>query len=249
VPGTAILAGLACGALLTTAGFALWHALRPLPGLSQAVRALGWLAGALLLSGALSARLGGGGLPPCVPHLLLMAALATPLDPRFLPGPRRSAAPWNDFLCLLPPLALAWAGLLCTATLVGGEVSGPPVGGGPPVAQGLELAIVACGGLGARALGQACGEIVTSTPGVAWPSAAAYAWLTVLMGGVALASLAQRGSVWDGTPAETGLAGVWLAWSAAWLSPRQPARLRTALTAVAAAFLIALAARWPLPSA
>jgi hypothetical protein len=248
VPGTAILAGLACGALLTTAGFALWHALRPLPGLSQAVQALGWLAGALLLSGALSARLGGGGFPPWVPHLLLMAALATPAASRSLPGPRRSAALWDDFLRLLPPLALAWAGLLCTATLVGGEVSGPPVGGGPP-AQGLELAIVVCGGLGARALGQAFGEIVTSTPGVAWPSAAAYAWLTVLVGGVALASLAQRGSVWDGTPAETGLAGVWLAWSAAWLSPRQPARLRTALTAVTAAFLIALAARWPLPSA
>lgn len=248
MPGTAILAGLACGALLTTAGFALWHALRPLSRLSQAVRALGWLAGALLLSGALSARLGGGGLPPCVPHLLLMAALATPPAPRFLPGPRRSAAPWNDFLRLLPPLALAWAGLLCTATPVGGEVSGPPVGGGPP-AQGLELAIVVCGGLGARALGQAFGDLVTSTSGVAWPSAAAYAWLTVLVGGVALASLAQRGSVWDGTPVESGLAGVWLAWSAAWLSPRQPARLRTALTAVAAAFLIALAARWPLPSA
>jgi len=243
VPGTAILAGLACGALLTTAGFALWHALRPLPGLSQAVRALGWLTGALLLSGALSAWLGGGGFASCVPHLLLMAALATPPAPRFLLGPRRSAAPWNDFLRLLPPLALAWAGLLCTATPVVGEVSGPPV------AQGLELAIVVCGGLGARALGLAFGEIVTSTPGVAWPSAVAYAWLTVLVGGVALASLAQRGSVWDGTPVETGLAGVWLAWSAAWLSPRQPARLRTALTAVAAVFLIALAARWPLPSA
>ena len=240
--GTLILAGLACGALLTTAGFALWHALRPLRGLAQAVQGLGWLAGALSLSSALSAWLNAGDFAPCVPHLLLMAALAAPADPY------HPVIPWNGFLRLLPPLALAWAGLLCAATPVGTGASGPLVSGGPP-ALGLELAVVVCGGLGARALGQAFGEAVTSAPGLTWSSAAAYAWLTVLLGGVALVSLVRRGSVWDGTSAEVALASVWLVWSAVWLSLRRPSRLRAALTCVAAAFLIALAARWPLPPA
>jgi hypothetical protein len=48
--------------------------------------------------------------------------------------------------------------------------------------------------------------------------------------------------VWGGTASEGGMAGVWLAWSAAWLGPRQPPRLRAALTAVAASLLIVLAA-------
>ena len=240
--GTMILAGLACGALLTTAGFALWHALRPLRGLAQAVQGLGWLAGALLLSSALSAWLNGGDFVPCVPHLLLMAALAAPADPY------HPVIPWHGFLRLLPPLALAWAGLICAAIPVGTEASGLQVSGGP-LALGLELAVVVCGGLGARALGQAFGEAITSTPGLTWPSAAAYAWLTVLVGGVALANLARRGSVWDGTSTEAALASVWLVWSAAWLSLRHPSRLHAALTCLAAAFLIVLAARWPLPSA
>jgi hypothetical protein len=70
---------------------------------------------------------------------------------------------------------------------------------------------------------------------------ALYLLLTMLIGANALANLWQRGMAWERSPGESGLLGVWLAWSAAWLCPRERPRLRAVLAAVAAVLLIVLA--------
>ncbi len=224
-----IFTGLASGMLLAAVGLALWDGFRQVPGLSHAVRAICWLAGALLLIGTLLAWQGDHSLSAPALHLILMAALAAP------PGTHcRRHSPWSNVVLILPSLILAGAGLLWTSEPIGTGT------GNLPVAL-VELAAILCGGLGARALGEALNEIVTSTPHVEWPSAATYALLTLLVGGTALVNLWQRGSAWGGTADEDRLAGAWLAWSAAWLGPRQPPRLRAALTAIAASLLIVLA--------
>ena len=110
----------------------------------------------------------------------------------------------------------------------------------------VELGVLVCAGLGARALGQALSEMADLTPHLEWPFAAAYALLTLLVGGTTLSNLWQRGSVWDGTAGQSGLAGAWLAWSAAWWGPRQPLRLRAGLIAAVSLLLIALAAGYPM---
>jgi hypothetical protein len=228
VPAVVILSGLACGTLLAAAGLALWDGLRQVAGLSRGVQVIGWLAGTLLLIGALLAWQGGSLSAP-TPHLILMAAVAAP------PGIRhRRPSRWSNAVRILPALVLAGAGLLDTLQPAGPEVDSSPV-------ALVELLVVICGGLGTRALSQSLSEIAASSPQVEWPSAAAYALLTLLVGGMAAANLWQRGTAWRGTATESGLAGAWLAWSAARLSPRQPSRLRPMLTAVAALVLIMLA--------
>jgi len=234
-----ICTGLACGTLLAAVGLALWGGFRQVPGLSHAMRAIGWLAGGFLLIGALLAWQGDHGLSAPALRLTLMAALAA--LPEIHRHPRSS---WGNLMLILPALILAWAGLFWTS-----EPSGAGMGS-PPVAL-VELAVIICGGLGARALGEALSEIAAlpSPPkvggtegGLEWPSAAAYALLTLLVGGTALVNLWQRGTMWIGTTGEGGLAGVWLVWSAGWLAPRQPLRLRAVLITVAALLLIALVA-------
>lgn len=233
MPVIMIFTGLACGTLLAAVGLTLWDSFRRVPGLSRAVRAIGWLAGAFLLIGALLAWPRDRSFSAPAPRLILMAALAAP------PGThRRRNAPWSNVMLILPALVLAGGGLLWSPRPVETEV------GRLPVAL-MELALLICGGLGARALGKALSEITTSTSHVKWPAlgqvegpAAAYVLLTLLVGGTALVNLWQRGTVWGGTAGEGGLAGSWLAWGAAWLGPRQHPRLRTVLIVVAALLLI-----------
>lgn len=145
-------------------------------------------------------------------------------------------------MLILPALALAGGGLFCSLEPVEAKA------GSLSVAL-VKLALLICGGLGARALGEALSEI-TAPPspklgeaegGIEWPSAAAYALLTLLVGGTALVNLWQRGTMWGGSAGEGGLAGSWLAWSAAWLGPRQRPRLRAALIVVAALLLVVTA--------
>jgi hypothetical protein len=270
VPTAVILPGLACGVLLAAAGLALWDGLRRAPGLSRAVDVNRWLAGVLLLAGALLAWRGAHGLsapalsgvegpaltsvegPALSPstllgidsadgpalHLILMAALAAPPPPTG--AHRRRPAPWSDAIRILPALALAGAGLLWTSAPIGAGA------GNPPLALVKLLGVIVCAGFGARALAQALSEITDPSPHLAWPSAVAYALLTLLVGGTALVNLWQRGAVWDGTAGQSGLAGAWLAWSAARLGPRRPARLRAGLIIGAALLLIVLAAGYPM---
>jgi len=229
VPATTIFTGLACGTLLTAAGLALWGIFRQVAGLSHAMRAIGWLAGALLLIGALLAWQGDHSVSAPALRLILIAALAAP------PGiHRRRLSPWDNAIFILPALTLAWAGLLWASRPVASE-------SGSPLILPMELAVVVCGGLGARVLGEALSMIADQTPHSERLTTATYALLTLLVGGTALANLWQRGTVWGGTTSEGGLAGAWLAWSATRLGPRQHPRLRAGLTVVAASLLILMA--------
>ena len=221
-----ICTGLAWGALLAAAGLALWDGFQQVPGTDRAVQVIRWVAGTLLAAGALLAWMGDPGLSAPAPHLALMAALATPPASH-----RRLPAHWSDALRILPALTLAGASL----PWIPGSVE---AGTGRPLFAPATLAIAVCAGMGARALGVALSEIATPTPHVEWPSIAAYAMLTLIVGGTALMNLWQRGSAWGGTAGESGLAGAWAAWSATWIGLRQSPRLRAALTVVATALLI-----------
>jgi hypothetical protein len=234
VPSSVIFTGLACGTLLAATGLALWDGLRQVPGVSHAVQVIRWVAGAFLAVGVFLAWQGDRSLSAPAPRLVLMAALTAP--PVFH---RRSLARWSHVWLILPALVLAGAGLVWTSASIEAGA------GGSPVAL-VEMTVIICGGLGARALAVALSESATSTSGVEWPSAAVHALLTVVVGGMALVSLWQRGSVWDGTAGGSGLAGAWLAWTAARVGPRQSRWLRAVLTAVAAVLLAVLAAGHPI---
>jgi len=229
MPAAVIFTGLACGTLLAAAGLALWGIFRQVPGLSHAVRAIGWLAGVLLLIGALFAWQGDHSISTPALRLILIAALAAPSGIH-----RQYLSPWNNAMLILPALILAWAGLLWASRPVAGEF-------GSPLVLPVELAIVVCGGLGARVLGEALSMIAAQTPHSERLTTATYVLLTLLVGGTALVNLWQRGTVWGGTTSEGGLAGMWLAWSAIRLGPRQHPRLRAGLTVVAASLLILMA--------
>ncbi|MEE8392058.1 MAG: hypothetical protein V3S14_14860 [Anaerolineae bacterium] len=230
MPAPLILTGMACGALLTVIGLTLWGASRQVPRLSHAVRAIRWLAGVLLLIGTLFAF---QSTPIAYP--ILMAALAAP------PGSRRRRPPHrSDVLLILPSLILAGASLFWGSTSIGIKVETSSFS-----ISLTELAIVICGGLGTRALGQSLSDVAappSHTKESTLPAAATCALLTLLMGSTALVNLWQRGAMWEGSVYEGRLAGAWLAWSATWLSPRRPQWLRAVLTTVAALLLIILAA-------
>jgi hypothetical protein len=233
--------GLACGALLAAAGLALWSENRQdastLDTMRETVRVIRWVAGGLLIVGALLAWQGRSSLSGAAPHLILMAALAAPPEIH-----RHRLARWARVLPILPALGLAGAGLIWA--LGTAEAS---TGSGPITPS--QVALTICGGLAARALGMTAGtlgiaegDVAGSSLHLEWPSRAAYGLLTLIVGGTLLANLWQRGWAWDGTTGERSLAGVWLAWTAAWMTPRRSRRLRAAFTIVAALLLIVLAA-------
>ncbi|HEY68257.1 MAG TPA: hypothetical protein G4N97_08315 [Thermoflexia bacterium] len=229
MPVTVVFTGLACGMLLTAVGLALWGGFRQVPRLSHAVQAIGWLAGVTLLIGVLLTWQENHNASIPAIRLMLMAALAA------LPNPhRRCASSWDSAIPILPALILAGVGLFWSPESVGTGL------GHRPVAP-MELAIVICGGIGARAMGEALSEIATLAPHVEWSFTAAYMLLTLLVGEMALVNLRQWGTLWGGASGESGMTGAWLIWSAAWLAPRQHVRLRAALTIVATLLLIVLA--------
>jgi hypothetical protein len=263
VPVLVILAGVANGTLLAAIGLGLWgHKRWPLE-LARAVGAVRWLAGALLLIEAVLAWTGESSPATPTPELMLMAALAAP------PEIRRRPFDWRDTTLVLPALILAGIGLFQVASSI--DVAAQAA------LEPMALAITICGGLGARALGQALYWTIAPASHVTSPaldssrerttgtgeetppaspaveeaeprgqvesaSAVTYALLTLLASGMAIVNLWRQGTVWGATANESGLAGVWLAWSAVWLGPRQPLRLRALLTIVAASSLIVLVA-------
>ena len=267
MPALVILVGAGNGALLAAIGLGLWgHRRRPLE-LARAVVAVRWLAGALLLIGAVLAWMAGSGTAAPVPQLILMAALAAPPDIRRRHLNRRST------MLILPALILAGIGLFYVTSSAAATAR--------TTLKPMALGITICGGLGARALGQAlygaaapASRAVLPAPGpsgesgtdsdeetllpspsaegeglrvqVESASAITYALLTLLVGGMAIVHLWRQGTVSGATASAGGLAGeltgVWLAWSAAWLGPRQPLRLRALLIIGAASSLIVLAA-------
>jgi hypothetical protein len=219
----ASLIGLSFGALLMATGLALWDGFRSMPGLAHAIRVLRWGVGGLLLVAILP--LWGAGRSALVLSLTLMAAIAAP-------PARRDLLPRRGAVALLPVLVLAGT---CTFLVTG------LVQTGGDVVSSASLVATVYGGLAARVLSEALGALASpaEVPGRLFDTV--YLLLTLLLGANALTNLWQRGLAWEGTPDESGLLGVWLAWSAAWLSPRRRPRLRAGLVAIAALLLIVLA--------
>jgi hypothetical protein len=234
-----ILAGLGCGALLAAVGLILWGKPRKAAGLVQAVYAIGWLAGVLLLVSALLARLAYGALTAHPSSLILVAAIAAPL------GIRRREPSRDRLIPTLLALFLAGLGLVWLLASNGTRSEQNP-GVSASLAMVYSWGIVICAGLGARTLGEALAKIITPHPDAEGVSPnrvdgllnATYALLTLVVGSTALANLWQRGLAWEQTPGTSGLAGVWLVWSAAWLSPRHVPWLRAGLTIFSALVLL-----------
>lgn len=217
------LIGLSFGALLMATGLALWGRSRSIPGLAHAIHVLRWGVSGLLLIAILPLRVAGHS--TLMLSLTLMAAIAA------LPV-RRNLSPRYNGITMLPVLVLTGACVFLITGLVqtGGDI-----------ASSTSLAAVVCGGLAARVLSEALGTLASPPAASGRLFEALYLLLTLLTGANTLANLRQRGVVWEGNSGESGLLGAWLAWSAAWLSPRQRPRLRAGLAAVAALLLIILA--------
>jgi hypothetical protein len=229
VPVVLIFTGFSCGMLLTAVGLVLLDGFRQVPGLPRAVQVIGWLAGAMLLIGLVLVWRGDRSLPIAALRLILMAAVAAP------PGIwRRCGSPWSNLMLILPAPILAGIGLFWASRAVG---AGPDSSLVTPV----EWAVIICGGLGIRALGEVLSAIAASISYVGRSIAAAYVLLTLLVGGTALVNLWQQGTVGGGAIGEGGVVGAWLVWSVAWLGLLRQPRLRTVLTGVAALLLISLA--------
>lgn len=218
------LIGLSLGALLTALGLALWNRFRQVSGLPPAIRAIKWTAAGLLL--ATTPLVWIESHPALILHLTLAAAIATP------PVGRHHHLPWRDAMTVLPALALAGAGFFLDTGFARFE--------GHTISP-MSLTVAVYGGLAARVLGEALSTLANPAAPVSRLFDALYLLLTLLVGANALAVLWQQGVVWEASPGESGLPGVWLAWSAAWLIPHARARLKAGLIAVAAILFIALA--------
>lgn len=225
----AILTGLSWGMLLAGNGLAVWDGFREMPGLSHAVRIIDWGAWALLL---IAIPVGHKtGFPEQAQNLILMA---TAVLGTLLGTQRRSS--WSNARGVLPAVILTGVALFWGSASVGDEA------GRDAVAIPVRWGILLCGTCGAAVLSAVLGDMVDWTPRVKRVSTITYALLTLLITGVALVNLWQRGVAWAGTGGESGLLGAWLIWSAAWLGPRQRPRLRAALVVAAALSVIVLAA-------
>jgi hypothetical protein len=220
------LLGLSFGALLTASGLALWGRFRQVEGLAPATWVIKWMTTGLLLAAILFSWI--EKLPAVILQLTLMAAIVVP------PIGRRQHLSWHDAMTVLPALILAGIGLFL--------VAGPAQTGRDAITF-TSLAPAIYGGLAARTLGEALGALASPAASIDRMFDALYLLLTLAAGANALTTLWQHGVAWIGDPTESGLLGAWLAWSAAWSSPRKHPRLRAALIAVATLLLILLALR------
>jgi hypothetical protein len=223
--------------LLAAFGVTVWDAYRESSEFHRAAQIVGWLAGATLAMGAILAWRSGVTFAAPVLRLLLMAAVASPQV-----APRRHASAWHGVARLLPALLLAIAGLSLNFRPAGREAGGDSL-----TTSGLAaLAAIACGGMGARALGAALGRIISASPSAeGWTVRAAYAMLTLLVSALGLAYLWRRGTLWGETTAVAVLAGAWLAWSAAILGRRLPSGPRNGVIVAAALLLVCAVAGDP----
>ena len=216
-----ILAGLACGVLLAAIGLTVWGESRRIAGLARTVHVIRWVAwGALVFAAGGLLLPGTQTLSELGPRLILMAAVAA--------VPSLCLSSWDNIARALPPLVLVGAALFWPFGVVGGEVNPPPVGS-------VELIAIFCGGFGAQALG---GILHLLTGKTEEPSPMAYALLTLMVGGMALVSLWQRGFVGRGATVEGMLAIAWLIWSASRMKLSRFRWLRAGLVIVAASVFI-----------
>ena len=220
------LLGLSFGTLLTASGLAFWGRFRRVEGLALATRAVKWMATGLLLAAVPFLWIGSH--PALILHLALAAAIAAPsVD-------RHQHPQWYDAMTVLPALFLAGLGLFLAAGPAQARMSAITL---------VDLAPAIYGGLAARTLGEALGVLANPAAVMSRLFDALYLFLMLAAGATTLATLWERGIAWEGNSADSGLLGVWLAWSAAWLSPREHPRLRAALIATATLLLVLLALR------
>jgi hypothetical protein len=220
------LIGIGLGALLAAAGLTLWDGLGHIRGLGRAVRAIAWVTCAAWSVATLFLWIQKPDHPTLVLQLIPMAAVAAPLIDR-----DRSA--WQNAAAMLPTLILAGVGLYA--------ITGPthPGDGNPDsTLAGLVLSVYV--GLAVRVFGEALSAQVDPSTPMSRLFDGLYVLFTMLIGGNALLTLWQRGFLWEGNT-ELGLAGVWLVWSGAWLSPPRHPRLRAALVAGATLLLTLMA--------
>ena len=245
-----VATGIACGLLAGAVGLSLLSRSPPDAGRRQAIPVISGTAAVLLLAaGGIAfwehcseAVSGGdvfwigaiGALLNRPLRLVLMAAVAA--------APARSTAhrgPRTDTVPLLPPVVAAAVALLLAPLA---DLAAPrSVPEGATLVRFLRtLAVVSCSAISARALAHslACLSSPDNADRVAASARAAYAVLTLLVGGTALASLLLRGSPWGLASDEITLGAAWLAWSAAWFGPRHQPRLRDGLHAVGSALLV-----------
>jgi hypothetical protein len=216
------LIGLSLGALLTAAGLALWDGLRRRDRRARTIRLVRWVAGGLLLAAIVPLWITGDS--ALALSLTLAAAIAAPPT-------RHRPSPWYATAALLPALILTGISFSQTAGFVRGRLIAPP----------LSIVSIVYGGLAARVLSEALGTLVSPTAAPSRLFDALYLLLTLLTGAGALTTLWRRGVVWERTARESSLAGVWMAWTAAWLGPHEHPRLKAGLIGVAATLLIVLA--------
>lgn len=245
-----ILSGLACGMLLVALGMTIWGARIPRFQLSRVRTIIRWVAGSALLIAALASGRGDVRLAA----LSVMAALAV------LPLTRRPRSVWQAAIAiLLTGLCLAWAiGAPADCALTSSPI--------------LLASIAAAGGLGAQAFDRPekrekeqssehddehDGETDRPNDAPAWMAQAAFAILTVTVGGVALVDLWRWGIAWYRPAHTSGLVGTWLVWAGAWegawegvwreawIAPRHPWQLRAALRVLALVLLAIIITQCP----
>lgn len=245
--------GLSVGMLLAALGLALWDGFRHTAGLDRAAQVISWIAGGLLLVTLPLLWIEAHGHYTRALHLTLMAAIAAPSINR------RQRSLWRDAIRMLPSLVLSGIGLALVTedshrgihytgllTLPVWAIEEGLIAQLPTILLAepsalLGTAFLVCDGLVVRVLGEVLGTLARPDTPISRLFDLLYLLLTLLIGANALANLRQRGLAWEGNPEESGLLGAWLAWSAAWLSPRKRPRLRAGLVAVAAVLLIVLA--------
>ena len=208
------LVGIGLGSLLAAAGLTLWDGFQNIRGVTRAVRVVTWSTCGVLLLATLLLWSDGTHAHALALHLIPVAAIAVPFI-----GGHRSA--WRDAAAMLPALVMITVALYA--------VTGP----NRPDDASFELTFaqvvsIVFVGLTVRVIGEALGTQVDPVAPSSRLFDVLYLVFTLLIGGNALLTLWQRGSMWQGNDTELGLAGVWLIWSGAWLSPPRHPRLRAA---------------------
>ena len=218
-----ILAAAASGGLLVAAALTLWGSLRVIPGADRAAVSIRWgAAGLLMLSALLEVHQGHG-----LQILLFLAGVAAPAL-----RASSSASRWSSPLSIAPGLALAGAELLAAAGLLACHHRWSVV----TSVRGVPLLV--CGALGIRAFAAHLTNILQPAPMATKLSVVTYWALSLLVGCMTMASLWQRGTVWDQSVEQARLAQTWLLITAAMVLRGKRPRLRNALMLLGTGSLI-----------
>lgn len=230
--GFTLALGLALGLLLGGVGLAILSRFWKVPELGLSIRVISGLATVALLAGALLGLQKAAQVPGPAWRLAVVAIFATPLIERC-----EGLSAWGFVLFLLPALLVVGGALL-------GAVVVAPASAGSSSISFWSLSAALCGGIGMRIVGEALQTVALGEPLRDWLLRGMCVALTLLVGGMGLLNLWQRGIVWRGDRVvQSGLVSAWLAWSGAWLWPHRRSRIRAGLTVAAALLLVSVVVR------